>query len=1036
MKNSNAMKSKCIILCFFSIGLLLSWPIIQVNAQNVSSLIMKRQISGIVKDAKGEPVIGASVIEKGTTNGTMTDIDGHFILQVKDASFILVSSVGMVQQTISLKGKSSVEVTLAEDSKLLDEVVIVAYGTEKRKNITGSITSVKMSDTPLSIIPSTDAMSILRGSVPGITISQEQGAGQTPDLLIRGQRSVNGDTSPLIVLDGTIFMGSMRDVDPNTIESVTVLKDATSVAAYGSRAANGVIMITTKKGKQGKPVINLKSSYAFSRVINKAKVLSPENWIKKVNLLEGLSEDADPSSWMSDFELENYNSGKTTDWQNFSERTGHVLDNSLSISGASEKTNYYLSASYAKTEGVLIGDDYNRKSFSSDINTHVTDWLEVGANLNYSFSDYSGPTTYDIYQAIRLTPYGRAYRDNDAANGVEKYPATEGIYRLNPLWSVKSGTIDDHDVYYTYILNGHAVVKCPWIEGLSYRLNYSYTGKFIERDYFTHEGYYVAEGTSDNRYSSSVLTGYLANANGYSARTKDLAYVWDNIVNYNHSFGKHHVDATFVYTRDSYKYYYKCMTGSNFSSLGNTQLSYNGLAYATTQKISSMSNTVHNNVGYLGRINYDYNDKYHFTASIRRDGSSVFGEDNKWGYFPAIGVAWTVSEENFMKSIKSISYLKLKLSWGTNGNQALNPYSTLSKITLGQSGGYSYPFGNTSEASWGQRITSLGNTQLGWEKTSSFNAGFELSMLQNRISLNMDAYTAKTTNQIFTKTIPVMANGITTINATMGQVNNWGLEFTLSTQNIKSKDFEWNTSLMYYLNRNKLKDLYGDGKDDVTNSLFLNKSLGAIYGYKPIGIVQESGDENYISANGAVPGDVKFWDKSGDGKITSDDRCILGYSKENFRMSLNNTFRYKNFEVYTLLTGVFGGGGYYKQVNIYAYRTASDVVYDNNLNHGWWTSDNASNKYPRASYTDGRYTPVQNRTFVRLQNLSISYDFKQNWIKKMNIQNLRLYAAGTNLFTITGWKGGDPETGQTLGSGYSYGYPLSATYSFGVNLTF
>lgn len=1026
-------KAKFIVL-LFCIGMLVGLPISQISAQGVSS--QKHQITGVVKDANGEAVIGASVVEKGTTNGIMTDMDGNFTLSVKSGSFIVISSVGYKKLQLSTDSKSNFNVMLEEDSKTLNEVVVVGYGTEKMKNITGSITTVKVSDSPLSIVPSTDAMSILKGTIPGINISQEQGAGQSPSLLIRGQRSVNGNTSPLIVLDGVIFMGDMRDIDPNTIDKVTVLKDATSVAAYGSRAANGVIMITTKTGQQGKPVINFKSSYGFSKVINQAKVLSPSNWIKKVNLLEGLAEDADPSSWMSDFELENYKAGRTVNWQDVSERTGSILNNSLSISGAGEKMNYYLSTSYDKTEGVLIGDDYNRKSFNSNLTTHITDWLEVGANTEFSYNDYSGPTNYDIYEAIRLTPYGRVYRDNDKAKGIEKFPATEGIYRINPLWNVKSGTIDDHDVYYNYILNGHALVKCPWIEGLSYRLNYSYTANFIERDYFTHEGNYVAEGTSDNRYSNTILSGYLAESNGYSARTKDIAWVWDNIINYDHNFGKHHVAATFVYTRDSYKYYYKKMTGSDFSQLGNTELGYNGLSYAATQKIASINNTVRNNIGYLGRINYDYNDTYHLTASIRRDGSSVFGANKKWGYFPAVGVAWTASNEKFMKSISLINYLKLKFSIGTNGNQSLNPYSTLSTISLGQNGGYGYPFGNTSTVSWGQRVTSLGNPDLGWEKTLAFDGGFDLTILQNRISLNMDAYKSKTTNQIFSKTIPVMASGITTINATMGQVNNWGVEFTLTTQNIKNKDFEWTSSLIYYLNRNKLVNLYGDGKSDITNSLFLNRSLGAIYGYKPVGIVQSSGDEKYISANGAVAGDVKFWDRDGNGTITSNDRCILGYSKENFRMSLNNTIRYKNFELYTLFTGVFGGGGYYKAVNIYAYRTASDVVYDNNFDHGWWTSENASKKYPRINYTDGRYTPVQSMAFVRLQNLSISYDVKSNWIRKMNIQNLRLYAAGTNLFTITGWTGGDPETGQTLGSGYSYGYPLSATYSFGVSLTF
>ena len=1004
-------------------------------ADETERIAGEHDVRGVVYDSDGKSLPGVTVTLKGTTTGTITDVDGKYNLSgVPDNAILVFSFVGMKRQEITVGQSAVINVTMRNETIGIEEVVAIGYGTTTRKDFTGSVSQVKMEDSPLALAPRTDAMDALRGTVPGMSVSQQQGAGQSPSLLIRGQKSVNGGTDPLIVLDGVIFMGAMRDIDPSTIESISVLKDATSIAVYGSRAANGVVMITTQKGKQGKPVINFRSSFGFSKVINKADVLSPEKWIEKVNLLQGLDKDTDPTSWMSDFEDENYKAGKTTDWQDLIERTGTVQDHYLSVSGINDRTSYFMSASYASTEGVLEGDDYNRTALTSKLSTNITDWLEVGGNINFSFNDYSGPTDYDIYSAIRMTPYGRVYR-NGENNLLEKYPATEGLYRTNPLWNVKSGTIDDHDVYYTTILNGHMQIKCPWIKGLSYRVNYSYTKRDIERDYFTHEGYYVAEGTSDDRYSSETLSNYLASANGYSARTKDIAWVWDNIVNYKHSFGKHSLDLTAVYTRDSYKYYYKKVTGLDFSELGNTELGYNGLTYAATQEISDFNNTKKNNIGYLGRMNYSYANKYHFTVSVRRDGSSVFGENKKWGVFPSAGAAWTVSEENFMKNVTPVNYLKLKFSWGQNGNQSLDPYETLSRLSLGQSGGFSYPFGNTSEVSWGQRVSSLGNSDLGWEKTTAFNTGFELSMYNSRISLNADVYFSKTTSQIFSRTIPVMANGITSIEATMGQVNNHGIEITLSSRNIKFRNFRWNSTLTYYLNRNKLKELYGDGKDDISNSLFLGKSLGAIYGYKQIGIVQEN-DAGYIEANGAQAGDVKFWDKSGDGKITSDDRCILGYNKDNFRMSFANTFKYKDFELYALFTGIFGGNGYYKSANIYAYRTASDVVWDNNFDHGWWTSENASNKYPRIGYTDSRYTPVQGRSFVRLQNISLSYTFRQPWVQKLSISNLKVYVSATNLFTITGWDGGDPETGQTLGSGYNYGYPLSSTCSMGISLTF
>jgi len=1009
--------------------------IMLVGEDSPTSVNQEFSVKGTVVSGDGEPLPGVTIIVKGTSTGTITDIDGAFALNgIKSSDVLVFSFIGMKTQEIAVGSQTAFSVVMEDETIGVDEVMVIGYGTTSRKDFTGSVSKVEMEDSPLALTPRTDVSDALRALVPGMNVSQQQGAGQSPSILIRGQKSIDsGATSPLIVVDGVIFMGAMRDIDPSTVESITVLKDATSVSVYGSRAANGVVLITTKSGSKGKPVINFQSSLGVSEVINQADVLSPENWIRKVNLLQGLDEDADPTSWMSSFEAENYAAGKTTNWQDLVSRTGVAQNYSLSVSGANERSNYYLSASYNDTKGVLKGDDYNRLAISSRLKTDITDWLQLGGNFNFSFNDYSGPSTYNIYQAIRLTPYGRVYRDEE--NGLlEKYPATEGIYRTNPLWNIESNTIDDHDVYYTTVLAGNILVKVPWVDGLSVRMDYSQTLRNIERDYFTHEGNFVLEGTSDDRYSSTAMNDLLAKANGYSARTNTSAYVWNNILNYKQAFGKHYVDFTGVYTRDSYDYKYKRVDGSDFSGLGNTELGYNGLAYAETQQITSFNNTLKTNVGYLARLNYNYNDTYHLTSSVRRDGASVFGEDSKWGTFYSLGVGWTVSNEEFMKDLEKVDYLKLKFSWGQNGNQSLSPYQTLSTLALGQTGGYSYPFGNTSEVSWGQRVSTLGNTELGWEKTTAMNTGFELTMFKNKVSLNADAYFSKTTNQIFSRSIPVMANGITSIDATMGQVNNWGLEITLNTTNVQSSDFEWSSSLTYYMNRNKLKELYGDGNDDISNSLFLGKSLGAIYGYKPEGIVQESDDE-YMTTNGAVAGDVKFYDEEGDG-VDSNDRMILGYTPDNFRMSFSNNFKYKNFEIYALISGIFGGNNYYKATNIYAYRTASDVVFDNNFNHGWWTAANQSNKYPRIGYTDSRYAPLQSRSFVRLQNLSVSYTFNQLWVKELNLKNFRVFASATNLFTITGWEGGDPETAQTLGSGYSYGYPLSSTYSLGLSLTF
>ncbi|PXV60181.1 TonB-linked SusC/RagA family outer membrane protein [Dysgonomonas alginatilytica] len=1028
---SNA--SRVFFLCLMLLAILLSVPL---NAQG-----QQNSISGQISDAANkEPLVGVSVIVKGTTTGILTDIDGKFSIAAPVGSTLVITYIGFVKQEIPITNRTPLNILLKEDSQLLEDVVVIGYGTTTRKNFTGSFTQVKMENSPLSLIPSPNALDALRGTVPGLTVGQQQGAGQSPDLQIRGQRSVNGNNSPLIVLDGVIFMGAMRDIDPSVIETMQVLKDATTIAAYGTRAANGVVMINTKRGKLGKPVISLHSSLAFSEMVNRPDLLSAENYIKKVNLLSGLAEDADPLTWMKYFERDNYLAGRTTDWMDEVSRTGMLQNYNLSISGATDKTNYFLSLTHDDQKGVLIGDDYSRQAFVARVETDITNWLKIGTAATYSFNNYSGATNYDIYQAIRLSPYGSVYR-NDGSGLPEKYPVGEGIYRVNPLWNMNSNTIDDHDTFQTYRTEGFALVKCPWIDGLSYRFNYAYSNQYIERDYFTHEGNYVKEVTDyaneADRYLPTNTAAFLSSANGYSTRQRNTSWVMDNIVNYTKSIGKHLIDLTYVYTRDSYQYRSKKMSAKDFAALGNTNLGYNGLAFATTTNVNEIGSYKKNNIGYLGRLNYNYDSKYFVTASVRRDGASVFGVDKKWGSFPAIGIGWTASNESFLKKNATINYLKLKASWGKNGNQGLDSYKTLSEIALGQKAGYSYPFGNNSSVSWGQRLSSIGNTSLAWETTTAVNGGFEISLLNNRINVDVDAYKSKTEDQIFSRLIPVMGNGVTSMLATMGRVNNWGIEATLNTTNIKTKDLEWNTTLIYFLNRNKLVELYGDGKDDITNSLFLGKSLGAIYGYKIIGIVQED-DTEYIAANNAKPGDAKFanTDESEDGKISATDRSILGYKKENFRMSLGNTLRYKDFELYMLFTGIFGGGGYFQEVNYYAFATASDVVGDNTFNHAWWTAENRNNEYPRINYTDSRYRPLQSRTFVRLQDLSLSYTFRQPWVKKMKINSLKVYGAAKNVFTFSKWDGGDPETAQTLGTGYSYGYPLARTYSFGINLTF
>lgn len=996
---------------------------------------IQRKIAGTVIDERGEAIIGANIIEKGTTNGVVTNIDGNFSISVPTNAILQFSYIGYINQEVRIENQNSLEVILKEDTQALDEVVVIGYGTARRKDITGSISTVKMADSPLALTSKTNGLEALRGTTPGINIGANTSAGQTPSMNIRGQNSLNGTNDPLIVLDGVIYMGNINDISPNDIASFEVLKDATSAASYGSRAANGVILINTKKGKVGKPVITFNTSLSLQNWQQRPKLLSSENYIRKVNAAQGLPEDADPNIWLSEPEKINYSKGETTDWVDLVTDAGFLQDYQVSVAGGGEKMNYYFSGSYTDHNGIVVGDNYDRFSVLSKLTTNITDWLEVGIDLSYTYRNYP-KVAASLSRAIVMTPFGQPYRDEENKL-LEKYPRYQGSAAINPLWGT-DGTRINVDAANSFKGGGHALVKIPFIPGLSYRFNYVQIGDFVNRDRFSYEGYFVSEGDSPDRYSPSTLQGLLSKASGSLANVRRNSYVMDNIINYKREFlEKHYLDITLVNTRDYYKEETVTTKGTDYTDNGNTGLGVKGLHKAAIQEIV-MDATKKTNIGYLARLQYTYDDKYHLTGTYRRDGSSVFGIDNKWGNFPAIGVAWSASNEEFLKRNEYLNYLKVKASYGKNGNQGIGPYGTLSQVINGSNSGIWYEFGNSHDVQYGMNISTLGNSRLGWETTTAWNGGFESSWFDNRIALDADFYISKTTDQLFTRQIPPMT-GFRTIMASMGQINNWGVELNLRTTNIRNVDFEWNSGLTFWLNRNKLAKLYGDdidgdGKedDDPSNSLFIGKSLGAIYGYKSIGIVQVD-DKDYITKNGAKPGDVKFLDLDGDEVITAEDRMILGYRKENFRMNLANTFKYKNMELYILVTGIFGGNGYYMQNNAKAYLTAEGGTNLNNiLDHTWWTEENRNNVYPSATYIDGKFQGLQSRSFVRIQDLTFSYKFDEKVIRKLNISSLKLFVTGKNLCYFTKWIGGDPEIGQTISSDY----PVPSSYSIGLNVSF
>jgi len=992
-------------------------------------------IHGKIVNAQNQPVVGASVLEKGTHNGANTNDQGEFDLTTESNKAVLViSSVGFNPLEFPLNGNTSFTITLREDFSKLNEVVVVGYGTARRKDVTGAVTSVKVEGSALSLMPNLNALEALRGNVPGLNIGPVNTAGGQPSVLIRGQRSISGSNDPLILLDGVIYLGSISDINPNDIASFDILKDAVSAATYGSRSANGIIAITTKRGKSGKPIINLKSEVAFQRWQNRPEMMKGKEWIDVVNARNKYAPGT--TSWLKADELANYQANRETDWLDLVTQTGVVQDYQASISGAAQNINYYMSGAYQDNKGIVVGDKFKRLSAMGKLNTKVTSWFEVGVDAAWSRRDYSGNAA-NIANAQVMSPYGVVYRDS--LGNLEKYPYTQSA--VNPLWNVTNGTQDNTDLYTTFRLNTYAVISVPGIKGLSYRVNFLNNQERRESGTFTYESSYIKEGAGiAGRYDPTSVQALLTNANGNLLNNVTKTYVLDNILTYDRSIGRHHFTVTAVATRDHLRYEEVNATGSNFAANGNTALGVYGLSKATVQKVN-LSNSERANIGYLARLNYSFNDKYFLTASWRRDGASVFGEDKRWANFSAVGAAWRISGEEFLQNFTPLTNLKLKFSWGQNGNQGLSPYATLSQVLNGSAGNARYEFSNAQGTIvYGLVQSTLGNSSLGWEKTAATNIGFESGWLNNRLFVDLDVYLTKTTDQIFVRTIPIMT-GFKEQLSSLGQVNNAGIELTVRSVNVQQKDLSWNSELTFWKNNNKLKHLYqedknGDGKedDDIANSFFIDRSLGAIYGYLQDGIVQTK-DVDYIAMTGAAPGAPKYVDLKKDGKIDADDRTIVGYTKENFRLNLSNTIRYKNFDLYLMVSGIFGGNNTYLRSNTAAYMTSGTGRFnDNTISKPFWTTENPSNTYPSAYFSgDSRFLGLQSRAFVRIQDITLSYSFNNAWLKQHHVNTVRLFATGRNLATFTKWVGGDPETGTTVQSNT---FPVATTYSIGANVSF
>ncbi|MDR2388853.1 MAG: TonB-dependent receptor [Tannerellaceae bacterium] len=996
-------------------------------------------ITGTVTDAvNAEPLIGVNVYEKGTTSGTITDTNGKYSLRVSDRNATLVFSyIGYTTLEVRIEGSNVINLRMQEDSQSLDEVIVVGYGTLRKSDLTGSVARVTLDEK--AAIPNVNLAQVLSGASAGVSLTQSGLAGGEAKLSIRGKTSLSANDDPLIVLDGIIYNGSIADINVNDIEYIDILKDASAAAVYGSRSANGVVIITTKKGKSGKPKISANAYYGVQGYTpTPMKVMNAEEYALRLvdyyyqqdlyawYAAKPTSEAGKPAypnvadkqvvgaRLRTQEERDMYNQGGDIDWVDIISRDAPVIQGyDANFSGTSDRVNYYASLSYSSEQGVMVNDQFDRFTFNTKVDGKLAEWLTVGLNVNYSTRDYSGLNAL-LEDAREASPLANAPNPRDMTNFVTYL--TGESYMPHPLARTTSDNVDIRNTLF-YVAN--AKIDVPFVKGLSYDFNYSNT---------------AYRRTNNVFHPVTTPDGY--GTNGRAERTPEESNSWilNNIVTYIRKFGNHNVNATLLYSRE--KYY-----GGKFRLISeyfdNATLGFNNMALGT--KLTTDDNEAWEEMGvsYMGRINYQFKNRYMVAATVRRDGFSGFGANTKFVTLPSFSLGWIASEEDFLQDTEGL-YAKLRLSYGQNGNQGIGRYSSFSKMTT-------EPFVYGSASVVGVYPDSMGNPSLAWERTTSYNIGLDLGFFDRRLNASIDYYTAQTEDVLVKRRIP-WSSGYEIVWANIGGISNKGIDLELTSTNVQLPDFTWDTGLVFSLNRDKITKLYGGEEDkDEGNSWFVGKSISAVYDYKIIGMWQEEDLYNGTIYEGWYPGQFKYEDLNGDNKITADDRSVIGYKTPNYTFSVSNTLRYKNWSLYFLLNSIQGGNGYYL-FNSYDFTNVSqrsDDVYRINQTSAkhYWTPENRSTEstgiYNSPAVYSGNWL---SRGFVRLQDVSLTYTFGPKLLKALGgLDMLQVYASGKNLGTWTNFPGWDPEFASTNHDTDTGGFPDQRGIQnivFGIKLSF
>lgn len=1009
MKIHRRLKNRLVIaaLSLFSV--------LQMYAASQQDVI---RVNGKVVDGNGDALVGVTVRVKDGTVGTITDFDGKFTLQVSPASTLVFSYVGFVAQEIRVNSSGVVNVTMKEGDAVLDEVVVVGYGTMRKKDLTGGLSVVGKEQ--LDMVSTTNLMDRLVGQVAGLNITTSNAApGSDQSLLIRGQNSISANNDPLIILDGIPYSGSIIDLDPNIIESLSVLKDASAVAIYGSRGSNGVILIQTKRGVVGKPQVSYKGQFGLSEPMQRIQVMGPNEFIRFKQdigrLKNGYSGDQlDPiaGNIISVSERENYVNGITHDWQDYIFRTGYTMDHQIGISGGTESTKYMAAISYLDEDGVVYNSNLNRSNISANIDQTFNKWLTIGVGTQFVQKE-TGGITPNIEHAIKQSPYGK-YKDEAG------YYVTEPMeYSLitNPMINVNA---DQDRTSRNFFLNAYANILLP-VEGLSFKVNYGYN----YRSSFT--GTYYGRDTFEGREQAGKVGGKASISNGHYND-----YTWENVLRYERDIDNHRFDATGLFSMQETKSVSSSQSGEGFVT-DDTSYFMMGTAERNQTISSGLSET--SMLSYMLRLNYAYKGKYMATLTGRSDGASVFGENNKYAFFPSAALAWHVGEESFIKdNVEWMDMLKLRASYGANGNQAITAYRTLDRL-------YSkvkYIWGDAGAAANSAYLPSdgIGNPNLKWETTYTANLALDFQLFKGRLGGTIETYLSNTRDLLMTRTVPIM-NGYSKIWDNIGQTRNKGIEITLNTVNVSNRDFKWNTDLNFSLNRDKIVELRGDQIDDITNKWFIGKPLSVYYDYNVTGLWQQGDeyfytDENGVQKNiqaGAAPGAAKVEDVDGNGYIDANDKKIIGSRRPDFTMSMGNKLTYKNLYLSCLVNGVFG---VWREDNVsnvgsWAYSTTNYV-------HGanYWTPENTDADIVSPGYVNtlghGYY---KKQTYVQIKNITLGYSIDKKLVNKLHLSSANVNLSVNNLHTFSNMR-------QILNydNGWMASYPTARSYMLGLNINF